>query len=430
MAPRTSSWPAWSNLQSTDKNTRSVDSWLNARRKEEGAEGLWRVHDGLYDLHEWIHKHPGGPQWLTITKGTDVTELFESYHVNGEAVTQVLRKFYVRQANTPRMSPFTFKPDGFYNVLKSRVAKKLAYTNSTTSKLKTILVVDILILIAMLLCAEAGRRNSYFVAVLAGTVLALGLVGSHNFTHLKDNWRMYYIQLGLMSIREWRISHVLSHHIYTNTVQDLEMTLLYPFLHWYPTKDKPWNVVWFSKLTPIVYPFITFYLSVLRTITLNNDKADCLAFVIPMILMFSGNLSLNSVLCMWLLIIASMNMVFTFIGFHAAHHHPDNFHDGDEVSEQDVDWGIHQTDCCSERHEIGNSLLISMVTFGDHSLHHLFPALDHGMIPHVQDVFEETCKEFEIDLTPKPYGEYVRGQFEQLVRMNPNKPRRSKISAN
>lgn len=61
---------------------------------------------------------------------------------------------------------------------------------------------------------------------------------------------MYYV------FREWRISHVLSHHIFTNTVQDLEMTLLYPFIHWFPTDDKPFTVRLFPFLTPVIYPFI------------------------------------------------------------------------------------------------------------------------------------------------------------------------------
>lgn len=68
MAPRISSWPVWNNLISTDNNIRSADSWIEARRKEDGADGFWRIYDGLYDLKQWIHKHPGGSQWLEITK--------------------------------------------------------------------------------------------------------------------------------------------------------------------------------------------------------------------------------------------------------------------------------------------------------------------------------------------------------------------------
>jgi len=68
MAPRTSSWPVWSGILSTDKNIKSADDWIGARRMEDGADELWRIHDGLYDLEQWIHKHPGGSQWLEITK--------------------------------------------------------------------------------------------------------------------------------------------------------------------------------------------------------------------------------------------------------------------------------------------------------------------------------------------------------------------------
>jgi len=68
MAPRTSSWSMWNNVPSTDKDIKSADDWIEARRCEDGADELWRIHDGLYNLEQWISKHPGGPQWLEITK--------------------------------------------------------------------------------------------------------------------------------------------------------------------------------------------------------------------------------------------------------------------------------------------------------------------------------------------------------------------------
>jgi len=49
---------------------------------------------------------------------------------------------------------------------------------------------------------------------------------------------------------------VVSHHVYTNTIHDLEMTLLYPFIHWFPTDDKPSLVRYVPYLTLIVYPFV------------------------------------------------------------------------------------------------------------------------------------------------------------------------------
>lgn len=42
--------------------------WIEGKRKDDYAEGLWRVHDKLYDLTEFIPNHPGGKSWLEITK--------------------------------------------------------------------------------------------------------------------------------------------------------------------------------------------------------------------------------------------------------------------------------------------------------------------------------------------------------------------------
>ena len=58
------------------------------------------MHDGLYNLDDFISKvedqsftkekqlfenlqHPGGPQWLTNTRGHDITEAFEAAHIFG-----------------------------------------------------------------------------------------------------------------------------------------------------------------------------------------------------------------------------------------------------------------------------------------------------------------------------------------------------------
>lgn len=51
--------------------------FIEGRKIDDGAEGLWRIRNGLYDLEKWVKIHPGGSKWLKSTKGTDVTEAFE-----------------------------------------------------------------------------------------------------------------------------------------------------------------------------------------------------------------------------------------------------------------------------------------------------------------------------------------------------------------
>lgn len=42
--------------------------WMQSRQQDDNAEGLWRVHDTLYDLTEFINWHPGGRDWIELTK--------------------------------------------------------------------------------------------------------------------------------------------------------------------------------------------------------------------------------------------------------------------------------------------------------------------------------------------------------------------------
>lgn len=49
--------------------------WLASRRVDDGAEGLWRINDSLYDVSGFIEKHPGGKDWLEDTK---VSEFFQN----------------------------------------------------------------------------------------------------------------------------------------------------------------------------------------------------------------------------------------------------------------------------------------------------------------------------------------------------------------
>ena len=78
-----------------------------------------------------------------MTKGTDCTEAFETFHVFGVSNT-VLQKFWVKKANSPRryrytvhtrdiseecfhtgLFRFTFEKNGFYKTLQRKAAKVL-----------------------------------------------------------------------------------------------------------------------------------------------------------------------------------------------------------------------------------------------------------------------------------------------------------------
>ncbi|XP_026289518.1 cytochrome b5-related protein-like isoform X2 [Frankliniella occidentalis] len=212
------------------------ESYMESRRQDDGAEGLWRVHDGLYDLTEFISRHPGGQNWLRITKGTDITEAFESHHI-AQTAADLLPKFFIRSASRsqPRNSPYTFHEDGFYKTFKRRAAYVLKITpDSSFSRWFN----DGLVASCFLLLVSAAATSSYVLATVGAFCISITAICSHNFTHMRDNWRMYYLSLCYLSLEDWRISHILSHHQYPNTQLDMEISMLEPLLEYFPTKTK------------------------------------------------------------------------------------------------------------------------------------------------------------------------------------------------
>jgi hypothetical protein len=62
---------------------------------------MWTIRGKQYDLDPWLEKHPGGKYMLEITRGTDCTELFESYHapsLQQKYINQTLSKLETEPA--------------------------------------------------------------------------------------------------------------------------------------------------------------------------------------------------------------------------------------------------------------------------------------------------------------------------------------------
>lgn len=91
----------------------------------------------------------------------------------------------------------------------------------------------------------------------------------------------------------------------------------------------------------------------------------------------------------------------------------------------DRDWGLFTLDATRDRVEIHGTPYLVLITFGDHTIHHLFPTLDHSHLHSLYPVLAETCKEFGIDFKLTTTWEMIKGQFQQLMRTEPNLKDRS-----
>ncbi|XP_069700193.1 cytochrome b5-related protein-like isoform X2 [Periplaneta americana] len=355
-----------------DDPLKSSALWLKGKCQDDNADGLWRVHDDLYDLTGFIDKHPGGSYWLSVTK---------------------VRKVW---SDNPPGTPW-----------------------------KSMAIADLLLMSSLASAVLAAFFSNFLLGLVSGVLLALTTVSAHNFFHQRDNFRMYYFDLSFMSSREWRVSHSMSHHLYTNTLLDLEISMLEPFLQLLPRTSKPWWVRYGSWLvSPLVYSFM-FHTQLLTRIVLivagypnTLKKENFLPLLVPA-LMLCSTCGVVTALLMWIWVTLVASFTFGFIGLNAAHHHPELFHDGD-APRPDRDWGLGQVDAVRDRPEISRSLFLVLVTFGDHCLHHLFPTVDHSHLHILYPVFYETCKQFNIDYQPTSVFDLIRGQFQQLANNTPN----------
>jgi hypothetical protein len=69
---------------------------------------------------------------------------------------------------------------------------------------------------------------------------------------------------------------------------------------------------------------------------------------------------------------------------------------------------------------VTGSLFLTSISFGDHTLHHLFPTVDASKLPHLYPTFLETCKEFNVNFSFLPTKQLVCGMYTQLCSNKPN----------
>ncbi|KAJ8980971.1 hypothetical protein NQ317_013425 [Molorchus minor] len=381
----------------------TVEVWLEEKKDTDGAEGLWRVDDGIYDLTDFIDSHPGGADWISLTKGTDITEAFEVHHLT-TLPEEMLKKYFVKKASAKRNAPFTFKEDGFYRTLKREIQKVIKTVPKQSSNTSNFLI-DALTFFLFFFSTLSVTYMSYGLGLVSGLFLGMVTIAAHNYIHRKDNWRMYLWQFSLMQVREFRISHVFSHHLHTNTIDDLEISLLEPLLQYMPIEKKPairWGQICYAPFIWISF----FHGNVLRRLMeamhcggRNLRITDLTGLTLPLAMYILSGRSLLDVLWMWNFILLVGSVHYGFVGLHAAHHHPDIFHDGDTPrSTEDYDWGLSQLDAVMDRKEISGSHFLVLTNFGDHCLHHMFPTLDHGTLEHLYPVFKEVLGRFGAEL--------------------------------
>lgn len=208
-----------------------------------------------------------------------------------------------------------------------------------THVLKPQLTIDALLAFTFVTLAFAVRMRSFAALLVPGIGAAWTIIAAHNFFHRADNVRMLYFNIGFFSYREWRISHAMSHHLYPNSLHDLEVTMFEPFLCWL-TDVRVKNMLqryasW--AYGPVVYALLFIQQFVMRVVFSVLDRrsqfhwTDAVPFAVPafMWLVADVECTTGEVLRMWLVMLIVASFYFGFVGLNAGHHNHQVVHDGD-----------------------------------------------------------------------------------------------------
>lgn len=129
---------------------------------------------------------------------------------------------------------------------------------------------------------------------------------------------------------------------------------------------------------------------------------------------FSWN-SLKKVYIIWVYIVIPSEILFVAIFWNRGHHGCNLIHQNDEI--RSLDFGEYQLSTVIDRVEANRNTFTSLAYFGDQVLHHLFPTLDHAILPQLRNTLKQTCEEFDIKLKPETTMiKATIGQFTELFR--------------
>eukprot|EP00160_Parvularia_atlantis_P015967 Unigene4834_Nuclearia_a/m.14782 Unigene4834_Nuclearia_a/g.14782 ORF Unigene4834_Nuclearia_a/g.14782 Unigene4834_Nuclearia_a/m.14782 type:complete len:441 (+) Unigene4834_Nuclearia_a:492-1814(+) len=198
------------------KHRTQGDCWIVVRGK-------------VYDVTQWMHRHPGGRDVLLCAAGRDVTNVFDSYHQL--ATEKMLHKFEVGVLATNELPVFPARSK-FNLTLRQRVEAYFRDNNLDPKHAPWMWVRYACIFSTLAVCWYAQlvlAPVSFALALLPALVLGwcgalIGLMPMHDGSHFSTThsplvWKLLggtHDFFNGASYLVWLYQHMLGHHAYTN----------------------------------------------------------------------------------------------------------------------------------------------------------------------------------------------------------------------
>jgi len=252
--------------------------------KAAGPERLWHIHGKAYDLEPWRKSHPGGHHLLDITRGTDCTELFESYHAPSfkeRWIRDTLAKYAVDDAE-PKHTTYEWDATPVYDDLKVVVRTyRRAHGIKATDSWSAVawILLWAVIHFTSLVCWVAGWGGLENAAVLGLSIWFWSGSMVHDGTHFALTYDSHLSEwLGWLGgfmfclPSTWLKQHVTAHHVHTNTLhRDPDCHHYKKLMKTHPEDtDSGHYLTWLQPIAPIFTQWVPPLLETMFELVSNN----------------------------------------------------------------------------------------------------------------------------------------------------------------
>ncbi|CAM9622483.1 unnamed protein product [Heterosigma akashiwo] len=432
-------------------------SWQDVA-KHNTEQDCWMIIEGkVYNITEWLERHPGGKQILLVSAGRDCTDGFISYHPFAlTKARQALAKYEIGVLDGPSEFP-RYKPDsGFYAKCCERVGEYF-HENKLDPKARWAAVwrMALVFVAAMATYVAANVRLGLplWARVLAaaafGVCQALPLLhimhdSSHSaWGHTEGGWqaagRFFMDFFSGANFTSWLYQHTIGHHIYTNVFEidpDLPAAVEGDARRLVPKQAYSWVYRFQHLYLPPLYGILgikfrlqdftcTFYGQNNGAVRVNPigfmgyaelwaSKACYVAWrvALPLLVLRTPNFWL-----LWLVAELATGYWLAF-NFQVSHVSTECAHyNGGHTTVEQEEWALSQVKGSVDYSHGGKLMTFLCGALNYQVTHHLFPTVSQYHYPAIAPIIMQVCEEYKVRYPLLPdfraaFGAHIRHLYE------------------
>lgn len=386
---------------------------------------MWKINGKIYDLTNFLDKHPGGRKILEVCEGNhDLTPSFESYHAmcDMNKIKKIMEKYEI---STCEPSIFTFDENGFYKTLQKRVNDtfyKKNYKVEYWGILKSLLQFSIFVFFFFNSFYVHSNNMIYrcFSSGISGHfIIQVGFCVMHDASHFAVSNKSYINEFLCNSVNAiflwdgplWLQHHAFRHHAFTGD-KDLDPDTIHfkPFYrkikddngkkYLQISKKFPKTITLF---TSCIFPGMflgqmnSYILWLIRghlwKMTLHTAyKISIWQTMLKLFMIFSFFYGQSFLVFFIYIFMTNISYFLCIIPDHDTFETCKNRSD----TKKKQDWGELQVRH-SGNFSTQNDLVCYMFGGINYQIeHHLFPTISHLHYHKIKPIVQQTCKEFDI----------------------------------